>query len=652
MNDHQHFHDFVSDGSQTAFGHLVDEYCGLVFGTALRLTGNRQLAEEVAQDVFARLAAKASTIRHPGKLGAWLHRTTVLTASNAIKKEIKRRRAMNQLLERTENECASEQRSAWHEALPYIDDAMNRLNRSDRQALMLRFYEGRTHREVGQLIGKSEDGVRKQISRALAKVSRFMTQRGVTIPSVVLGSGLASILTEIALGDSVARISTGAFASKATVAGSISACLAGLLGSHPGLVTVLGIIVLCATTAGGYLSGSIPIRPTHLQTSSSILENVQPQPDERTDQIENNPFERNLSRRDLLLLLDRAEADANMRFLAIRGGSDARASAYLRAIPNGQVETALELVANDTGGHAHHPDLTRMLISRWAMFDGKKAIEYAQSHLNGNRLDVAVHGAVQKWANVEPFAAWDWVMSSESVNQERLSKEVFSAWANQDVHGAVGAALEILDSEVQQGAVLGILRSNASEQLIEYVEPLLELMPDAAKRGEAVSSLIHAWARRQPVEAASWVASLQSGSDDRREAENALVSQWIEIDGPAAADWVMAHAPEDYRWTLSDLVRKWQWRDPYELGEWLAKQPLTEKADEAVVKYATYLAKKGKDPDRGVSWARTVHSKEKQLQALSQIFRQWHEDAPDAADAFINANEWSEDELQAITEAR
>ncbi len=67
---HQHFEQFVSEGSQSSFGHLVDGYCGLVFGTALRRMGDTQLAEEVTQDVFTKLAEKAGTIRHPNSLGA------------------------------------------------------------------------------------------------------------------------------------------------------------------------------------------------------------------------------------------------------------------------------------------------------------------------------------------------------------------------------------------------------------------------------------------------------------------------------------------------------------------------------------------------------------------------------------------------------
>lgn len=57
-------------GPDDAFRHLLDRHSGLVYGTALRVTGDPDAAEEVSQDVFVLLAWKARALTsHPSVAG-------------------------------------------------------------------------------------------------------------------------------------------------------------------------------------------------------------------------------------------------------------------------------------------------------------------------------------------------------------------------------------------------------------------------------------------------------------------------------------------------------------------------------------------------------------------------------------------------------
>src|SRR6266576_812567 len=79
----------------------------------------------------------------------------------------------------------------WRHIAPLRDTAVASLNEKDRQAIMLRFYEGRNLREVGAALGASEDAAEKRVSRAVERLREFFAKRGVTVGA----SGLVVVLS-------------------------------------------------------------------------------------------------------------------------------------------------------------------------------------------------------------------------------------------------------------------------------------------------------------------------------------------------------------------------------------------------------------------------------------------------------------------------
>ena len=89
MDDHpdsaELMRDFVERSSHEAFRTLVDRYLPVVYGAAIRLTGNAALEEDVAQLVFADFAMRLPTLRADNRIGAWLHRAATLKARDVMK---------------------------------------------------------------------------------------------------------------------------------------------------------------------------------------------------------------------------------------------------------------------------------------------------------------------------------------------------------------------------------------------------------------------------------------------------------------------------------------------------------------------------------------------------------------------------------------
>ena len=178
---------YVRDHDDDSFRLLAEQYLGLIFHTALRQTGNHALSQEISQSVLCDLAKKAPSLSQQSRdLGPWLHRATIYQSSKAIRSEQTQQKWKSQLPEEADEKSESIQ-----EALPHLDEALNKLSSSERRILILHFYDKLTFPKIAALIGKTPAATQKQSRRALEKLCKILSRKGVTLSSV----GLASIFS-------------------------------------------------------------------------------------------------------------------------------------------------------------------------------------------------------------------------------------------------------------------------------------------------------------------------------------------------------------------------------------------------------------------------------------------------------------------------
>ncbi|MBI3850459.1 MAG: sigma-70 family RNA polymerase sigma factor [Verrucomicrobia bacterium] len=238
---------YARERTDDAFAEIVRRHVNIVYGAALRQVRSPQLAEEVAQCVFLELACQANHLSTDTILAAWLYKVTHRISVNLVRGEIRRQVREQTALEMNDMDANT---TAWNEIEPLLDEGMHSLEESDRAALLLRYFENKSLREVGQFFGASEDAAQKRVSRAVDRLREFFTRRGVTIGAsslVVMISanaaqaapvGLsAAITTAAALGNTIATTAT-ATTTKAIVMTTLQKTIA---------TTV--VILLCGTSA-------------------------------------------------------------------------------------------------------------------------------------------------------------------------------------------------------------------------------------------------------------------------------------------------------------------------------------------------------------------------------------------------------------------
>jgi RNA polymerase sigma factor (sigma-70 family) len=227
LDDHQLLAEFARENSEAAFAALVQRHINLVYSAALRRVGNPHAAEEITQAVFIILSRKAGRLSPRVALSGWLYQTARLTAANFLRGEIRRqKREQEAYMQSTLNEPAPD---VWPQIAPLLDDALGKLGERDRNAIVLRFFENQSLGEVGAALGASEDAAKMRVNRALEKLRKIFTKRGVTLSAALIAGAVSASSVQAAPAGLAATISTVAVAKGAAAGGSTLALVKGAL---------------------------------------------------------------------------------------------------------------------------------------------------------------------------------------------------------------------------------------------------------------------------------------------------------------------------------------------------------------------------------------------------------------------------------------
>ncbi|HEX5400152.1 MAG TPA: sigma-70 family RNA polymerase sigma factor [Verrucomicrobiae bacterium] len=254
---------FARDNAQDAFAEIVRRHLNLVYSAALRQVRSPQLAEDIAQSVFADLARVAMTPSSPLRgrdasssqtLTPWLYAVTRRTAIDVLRKE-SRRQLREQIAVEMNNMNANSGTGVppvWSDIEPLLDDAMAALDETDRSAVLLRYFENKSLREVGEALGASEDAAQKRVSRAVERLREFFSKQKITIGA----SGLAILISANAVQSAPVGLAA-AILTGTTTATSTAIAATKTIAMTTFQKTIFAAIVTAAVGIGIYILGQI-----------------------------------------------------------------------------------------------------------------------------------------------------------------------------------------------------------------------------------------------------------------------------------------------------------------------------------------------------------------------------------------------------------
>lgn len=233
MSDQQLLTRYARQRDEGAFAELVRRQVDLVYSAARRLVIDPHLAEDVTQAVFTALARQAAEVARRLDRGAplsgWLHVTTRNHAAATVRTE-ERRRAREQEAVAMQGPLVPETTANWERIAPQLDEALAELSDMDRDALLLRFFERRTAKEIGDRLGVGEEAAQKRVARALERLRGVFVARGLAVPSTTLAGVLTANAVQTA---------------PVALVGTITA---GTATATTGALSTLGILQLVAPT--------------------------------------------------------------------------------------------------------------------------------------------------------------------------------------------------------------------------------------------------------------------------------------------------------------------------------------------------------------------------------------------------------------------
>ena len=166
-------------GDKSAFEELVKRHQDLVFSLSFKLTGNRELANDVAQEAFIRAWKAIEKFRGDSTFGTWIYRITVNTAWT-LRKKPKKHYSLN--IEDTQEPVVIDEKKdpelvAINSDLSVVlRKALNQIPLEQRIIVELKNIEGRSHKEIADYLDISVTAAKVRLHRAHQKLRNILEE--------------------------------------------------------------------------------------------------------------------------------------------------------------------------------------------------------------------------------------------------------------------------------------------------------------------------------------------------------------------------------------------------------------------------------------------------------------------------------------------
>jgi RNA polymerase sigma factor (sigma-70 family) len=159
----------VRDGDLDCMGTLFERHHRPLFGYLSKLTGNRSAAEDISQTVFQRMLKYRHTYRSEGSFTAWMYRLARHCANDYFRRSSSAPIAVDpsRLEEQVDGASSADETASAREDHALLRVALGRLDRDDREVLLLARLQELSYAEVAEILECSVGAARVRAHRAL-----------------------------------------------------------------------------------------------------------------------------------------------------------------------------------------------------------------------------------------------------------------------------------------------------------------------------------------------------------------------------------------------------------------------------------------------------------------------------------------------------
>ncbi len=167
----------AQNGDARAFEALVDEYQGVLYNLALRMTGNPEDARDLTQTVFLKVWRNLASYDPRHRFYSWVYRITLNESLNFVQ----RRRPHSELDERMPDTSAGpDDDASANETNTQIQGALMELTAEYREVIVLRHFHQLAYQEIAEILSIPEKTVKSRLYSARQLLGERLRQRGIT----------------------------------------------------------------------------------------------------------------------------------------------------------------------------------------------------------------------------------------------------------------------------------------------------------------------------------------------------------------------------------------------------------------------------------------------------------------------------------------
>jgi hypothetical protein len=515
------------------------------------------------------------------------------------------------------------------------------LGGSDRDVIVMRFYQRLSYREIGEALGKTAQAAQKQGERALERISSALRKKGAVVPGTVLAAGLAANVKaagEPLLAALVTQITKNAVTSTATTTTLTQTLLNTLMQINVRTVAVTAAIAAIPLAWKWRESSLLAQEVSELRGKAGSGSSSASSPS-AASRIKGNTNGRGTA----------TSATAAAASSQSAGGAAAWEQALLEGDPIERQRKISELISKLTPESAPAVfatfnslqqkgfpfDSEKMLFLRaWGRLDGQAVMTALKGNADMPPGDSFACAALAGWAANDAAAAKGYIEAlSDPQRKAELTYGLLDGWASSDFAAAAAyAASSPRSSERDRFRELLLARAFATGG-VEGAQKFFASIPadehNQLYRQRAFEDVTRLMMMRDPAMAREWLAS-----QDQSLLSANVLAQAGRTDAGGTLNWMNSLTGVDAKTATkaaTDILSSWAQTDPTAASAWMNTQKNRPDHDALVSSMSKSLGYT--DAEGAMKWAQTISDADQRQQAMASIIRKTFRRNPEGAAA-------------------